>query len=491
MPTQLTRLLRPPAPGQADPLVERLKRKESDAEREIARRYNRKITDHNRIIPEPRSAGNYDTYDPRHLAMLWSLAENADALRALGRQLRLSVPTPPEYAALADDLLAQLWHLGRDGLALEQLWLRRKLLPVTTPGPDTPENVLGFLCWQGRPGAWDELMRRYALLDIQICADDDDGYAAAEAQLLERFRLSRVPRVCQSAREFAAVAAGKLLHLVPLWDYVTYPSIEHMLVKAAHNELRDMARAGRRRSAVSTDELPEAADPVRVMPGSDSELQDYLATRLPLEERVIRKAKNGLELTDAELDWAARRNLTPSPDAEPADEALAAERTRIAGWLADNPSPTGDHLNKVFPWYKATQFGKASRIARLRLLADEVDRYFAPLGADAPAVVRSLRRDVRRAMDELVQRTASGNRPLKKGRPRPGPVVCFEGLDEAARQLLHRLGERPLDRRRADVFAPARHAEPVQRAISGAGEAGGLPPAGPRGPRGRRAGRLA
>jgi len=452
MPTQLSRLLRPPALGQADPLVDRLKRKEPEAEREIARRYNRKITDHSRTIPEPKSGGNYDTYDPRHLALLWTLADNADALHALGRQLRLSVATPPDYTALSDDLLARLWELGRDGLALEQLWLRRKLLPVTTLGPDTPENVLGFLCWQQFPGAWDELLRRYALLDIQLCADEDQAYPAAEAQLLERFRLSRVPRVCQGAREFAAVAAGKLLHLVPLWDYVAYPSIEHMLVKAAHNELRDMARAGRRRSALSTDELPEAADPVRCVPGSDAELQDFLAARLPLEERVIRKAQNGLDLTDEERDWAARRNLEAGTD-EPSDEAVAVERARIARWLADNPSPTGDHLNKIFPWYKPTQFGKASRIARLRLLAEEADRYLDQLAAEAPAVVRPLRRQVRRGMDELLQRTASGNRPVKRGRPRPGPVACFEGLVETSRLLLHLLGDRPLDHRRAEAFA--------------------------------------
>jgi hypothetical protein len=454
MPTQFSRLLRPPGPGQADPLVEKLKRRDPDAEREIARRYNRKIprkkADRGRTIPESPKGGSYDTYDPRLLAILWALAGNADALHAFGRRLGLAVSPSPTYAALSDDLLARLWELARDGSALEQLWLRQGLLPAAVC-PETPEYVLGFLCWQQQAGAWDELFRRYALLDIQRSADDDEGYPAAAARLLERFRLGRVPRPCQTAREFAAVAAAKLLALVPLWDYVAYESVEHMLVKASHNELRDMRRAGRRRSTVSADELPEVADLRRTLPGA-AELQDALA-HLPVEERVVRKAQNGLDLTDDEQDWAARRNLQAGGIAVPSDEELAVERNIIVQWLADNRSPTGTHLSKVFPWYKPTQFGKSSRVARLRLLIDEADRYLDQLAADAPPEARALRRQVRRAMDDLLQRTASGNRPSAKDRPRPGPVVCFEKLDEAARRLLHLLGSRPLDRRQADAFA--------------------------------------
>jgi hypothetical protein len=448
MPTQFSRLLRPPGPGQADPLLDKLKRREPEAERELARRYNRKTADRSRTIPEPAKGVPYDAYDIRLLALLWALAANADALRALGRRLGLPVPDLPDYAALSDDLLAQLWELGRDGTALETLWRRRGLLPAAV-SPGTPENVLGFLCWREQPGAWDELLRRYALLDIQICADDDPGYPAAAAQLLERFRLGRVPRPCQTAREFAAVAAAKLLHLVPLWDYVAYPSIEHMLVKASHNELRDMARAGRRRSSVSADDLPEVADLRRALPGA-AELADALA-HLPAEERVVRKAQAGHDLTDEEADWAARRNLEARGVAEPSAHELAAERETVARWLHDNRSPTGHQLGKVFPWYKPTQFGKSSRVARLRLLIDEADRYLDLLIGDAPAEARDLRRQVRRIMDELLRRTASGNRPVRKDRA--GPVACFQLLDAGSRQLLHLLGDRPLDRRRADAFA--------------------------------------
>jgi hypothetical protein len=453
MPTQFCRLLRPPAPGQADPLAEKLKRRDPDAEREIARRYNRKIAKPNRTIPEPPRGGAYDTYDPRLLALLWALSDNFDALTALARRLGLPEPAAPDYAAIGNDLLARLWELARDGTALERLWQRRGLLPVAAIGPDTPENVLGFLAWRQQPGAWDELLRRYALFDIQLCADDDKEYPRAEAQLLERFRLRRVPRACQSAREFAAVAAAKLLHLVPLWDYVAYPSIEHMLVKASHNELRDMGRAGRRRPALSTDEVPEAADPVRAAPAGAAEVQDALAS-LPVEERVIRKAQHGLDLGDDEIDWAARRNFAAREIAEPSDAELTAEREAVARWLADNRSPTGDHLGKIFPWYKPTQFGKASRLARLRLLQDETERYLDQLAPGASAEVAALRRRVRHGMDELVRRTASGNRPGKKGRP--GPVASFEEWDEAARCLLHRLGDGPLDRRAADAFTRLR-----------------------------------
>lgn len=452
MPTQFSRLLRPPASGQADPLVDKLKRRDPEAEHEIARRYNRKIADRNRTIPDAPRGGSYDTYDPRLLALLWALADNFDALTALARRLGLPEPPAPDYAAFGNDLLARLWETARDGTALERLWQRRGLLPAAV-GPGTPENVLGFLAWCQHPGAWDELLRRYALFDIQLCADDDKEYPRAEAQLLERFRLRRVPRACQTAREFAAVAAAKLLHLVPVWDYVAYESIEHMLVKASHNELRDMGRAGRRRPALSTDEVPEAADPSRAAPAGAAEVQDALA-QLPMEERVIRKAQHGLDLSDDEIDWAARCNLAACDEAEPTPAEVAAAREAVSRWLSENRSPTGDHLSKIFPWYKPTQFGKATRLARLRVLQDETERYLDQLAPGAPAEVAELRKRVRRGMDELVRRTASGNRPAKK--ERRGPVASFEDWDDAARCLLHRLGDRPLDRRGSDAFARLR-----------------------------------
>ena len=435
MPTQFSRLLRPPAPGQADPLVDKLKRRDPDAEREIARRYNRKIADRSRTIPEPPRGGLYDTYDPRLLALLWTLAENADALAALARRLGLPEPAAADYAALGNDLLARLWELGRDGTALERLWQRQGLLPVAAVGPDTAENVIGFLCWRQHPAP-----------GTSCSAVTRSSTSSSVPTTTRSTRVPRpsswiasasgdVPRACQSAREFAAVAAAKLLHLVPVWDYVAYPSIEHMLVKAAHNELRDVARAGRRRPALSTDEVPEAADLSRAAPGA-AELQDALA-RLPVEERVVRKAQNGFDLADDEIDWAARRNLAARAVAEPSADEVAAERAAVARWLADNRSPTGDHLSKIFPWYKPTQFGKAARLARLRLLLDESERYLDQLAAGAPAEAGDLRRRVRQGMDELLRRTASGNRPGKKGRPRSGPVGCFEEWDEAARGLLH------------------------------------------------------
>src|SRR5437868_4215363 len=207
MPTQFSRLLRPPAADQADPLVDKLKRRDPDAEREIARRFNRKIADRNRTIPEPPKGGSYDTYDPRLLALLWTLGNNADALRALGRRLGQPVPNPSDYSSLKDEMLTRLWELGRDGTALEHLWRRQGLLPCTV-GPDTPENVVGFLCWQQRPGASDELLRRYCLFDVQLYADSDKEYPRAEAELLGRFHLKRVPRACQSAREFASLASA-------------------------------------------------------------------------------------------------------------------------------------------------------------------------------------------------------------------------------------------------------------------------------------------
>jgi hypothetical protein len=452
MPTQFSRLLRPPAQGQPDPLADRLKRRDPDAEREIARRYNRKITDRSRTIPEPPAGGSYDTYDPRLLALLWTLADNAVALAALARRLDLPEPAAADYAVMNNDLLARLWELGRDGTALERLWQRQGLLPVAVIGPDTPEKVLGFLCWRQQVNAWDELLRRYALFDIQLCADDDKEYPRAEAQLLERFRLKRMPRACQSAREFAAIAAAKLLHLVPLWDYVAYPSIEHMLVMATHNELRDMARAGRRGPALSTDDVPEAADLSRVAPAG-AELQDALAG-LPIEERVVRKAQNGFDLADDEIDWAAGRNLAVRGVARPSAVELAAERAAVARLLADNRSPTGDHLSKIFPWFKATQFGKEARLARLRLLLHECERYLDQLTVGADAETNEHRRRARKGMDELLHRTVSGNRPSKKSRP--GPIAFFEEWYEATHRLLHRLGDRPLDRRLADAFTRLR-----------------------------------
>jgi hypothetical protein len=453
MPTQLSRLLRPPAKDQPDPLVERLKRHDPDAEREIARRYNYKIADHSRTIPEPPKGGTYDTYEPRLLALLWTLADNSAALRALGRRLGQPVPNPSDYNSLNDEMLARLWDLGRDSAALEHLWRRRGVLPCTI-GPDTPENVLGFLSWQRHPGASDELLRRYCLFDVLLYAEGDKEYPGAASRLLERFHFRKVPRPCQSAHEFASLASEKLLQLVPLWDYVAYESIEHMLVKAFHNRLRDWIRQEIRQGSVPIDTVPEP--PVLCCPGPDgpTESQETIA-RLPWDERVIRKAQNGVDLTDDELDWAARKNREACGETATSTESLGLERDAVARWLAENRSPTGDHLSKIFPWYKATQFGKASRVARMRLLIEEVDRYLAHLVHNAPDGVQELRQRVRQEMDELLRRTNSGNRP-GKNHSRPGPVASFAGFDEASRRLLHLLGGQIVDRRRDEAFARLR-----------------------------------
>jgi hypothetical protein len=105
MPTQFSRLLRPPAPGQADPLVDKLKRHDPDAEREIARRYNRKTADRSRTIPEPLKGGPYDSYDPNHpsrddLTLALDLGAPAGVVSSSGEPFRGFFHTPYRRAAL-------------------------------------------------------------------------------------------------------------------------------------------------------------------------------------------------------------------------------------------------------------------------------------------------------------------------------------------------------------------------------------------------------
>jgi hypothetical protein len=457
MPTQYERLLHAPAPGLPDPLLARLKRHDPDAERELARRYNRKLTSRTELIAEPLSGQTYTDYPPRLLALLWALAENDEALRSLAARLDLVLPQPLTRAGMDRTLLTQLWELGRDGGALEQLWILEGHLPATRVGADTPECVLGFLCWyEDHAAAWEELLRRYALLDIHRHADEASSYAGAARQFLERFRLRSVPRPWQSVREFAAVVAGKLLQLVRVWDYLTYLSIEHMLVKAVHNHVRDERRARRWEAALWHDQEEAAQAPdLRGTTMSGTVVDEYLRTRLPFEERVIRKAQNGLDLNEVEMDWAARQNLARSGNTQPSPNELQREQAAIAAWLAKYQAPTGRQLSDCFPWYRPSQFGKAARLARLQLVRDEVEQSLRPLLAATREPARELARAVVGAMNELVRRAASGNR-MGKRIPTHGPVATFLALEDKTRQLLALLGARPLTRAQSDALGRVR-----------------------------------
>jgi hypothetical protein len=75
--------------------------------------------------------------------------------------------------------------------------------------------------------------------------------------------------------------------------------------------------------------------------------------------------------------------------------------------------------------------------------------------AGADAEPRQLARQVTAAMQELVRRTSSGNRPGRRP-PVRGPVAWFAELEEAGRRLLHLLGGRPLTRPQAEAFAACR-----------------------------------
>ncbi len=247
MTTQYVRLLRG-ARGQPHPLLEPLRQRQRGAEQELARRYNRCHPKRVHHVLVPDDTCSYDEFDPVLLALLWTLADNLPALCALARRFDLVLPTPPAYATMCREMLAQLWELGRDGTALVELWTRDQRLPVQAITADTPEDILGLLCWfyHGQPhakAAWEELLRRYGLFEILRHDDSDqEHYPKALALFLERFRRSRWPQPFQSAHEFASAFSEKLFHLVPRWDYVAYPSIEHMLVRAVDNMTRDYRR---------------------------------------------------------------------------------------------------------------------------------------------------------------------------------------------------------------------------------------------------------
>jgi hypothetical protein len=374
MTTQYVRLL-PSARGQPDPLLEQLRQKKRGAEQELARRFNRCHTKRVRHILVPDDKSSYDDFDPVLLALLWTLADNLTALCALARRFVLILPASPTYATMCPKMLARLWELGRDGKALVELWTREKKLPVRSIAADTPEDVLGLLCWfhHGQPqatAAWEELLRRYGLFDILRYHDiDQDRYLRAEALFLERFRRSRWPLPFQSAHEFASAFSEKLIHLVPRWDYVAFPSIEHLLVRAVDNMTRDYRRRVKHHPVES--DTSEAArgisDKSHASPVGAVEVRDALARHMDIGERLIRKALEGLDLTDVELDYAASRNLGHDGIDDPSQKQIDDEAEHIAAWLAAHPRATGEELRQCLPWFRPTRFGKEARVSRLRL----------------------------------------------------------------------------------------------------------------------------
>lgn len=456
MHTQYSRLLDGPALPAPSPLLRRLHDRDPAAEREIARRFNRKHKDRRLHIAAPPDGAAYDAYPPRLLALLWALAHNTDALAALARSLGTTLPADLDLSLFPDALLEALWGLGRDGDALAELWRRQRLLPVVVVHATTPEPVLGFLAWyHHRADAFDELLRRYGLYDLLRTSESAAEHHKAAARFLERFRFRRVPPPYQSAHEFAGVVSAKLVVLVRQWDYVAYPSLEHLLVKAVHNQVRDDRRR-RRLMSLSTgpDRPPDPPELTRVAPSSAAELQDFLARRLPLEERVIRKAQNGIELTDEELTWALERNLAARGVAKPTKRQRLAARVEVIEWLAEHPAPSGKDLAGFFPWYRPTAFGKAARSARLLLLCEAVRNNLRLLLRGAEPELREAASQLERCLDELLRRAGGAGRPERAAAA--GPVACFTALEEARDRLFDGLAAPSLTEPQADALERCR-----------------------------------
>lgn len=421
-----------------DALRQLLQHRDRRAEIELLRLYNQNRGQASSRVAEPARGASYRRYPRVLLALLWPLAGNLEALHALADQLHLIVPDPPSYDQMGDDLLGQLWKLGRDGAALEALWQRQSLLPIAEVGADTPERVLGYLCWsEQRADARSELLRRYKLLD------------AGTEEFLRRFKRRRVPWPYESADDLAQDVAVKLLQQVETWDYATYPTLENRLFRSVRNLIIDRIRQRARRPLVGRLEEIEAVPDGREPAPAAAVVLDVLPA---VGQRVILKAKFGIELTADEIHWSAARNLETRGETALDQERIDEERERIGDWLLAHPSPAGQHLAECFVWHNPCKFDRVLRDWRLRRGADETRRLLAQLLPREPEPDR-LAVQVEEAMAALVTRATGGRRRARSG---PGNVALFGGMQEMAGRLWHRLGRFPLDHRQAEAFGAAR-----------------------------------
>jgi DNA-directed RNA polymerase specialized sigma24 family protein len=388
-----------------------LQRRDRFAEMELLRLYNRNRSAGR--LEEPAPQDGYLAYPRVLLAVLWALVANADALRALGRQLRLNVPEPFCCDTMPDRLLGQLWRLGRDGTALRTLWHRRGLLPVENVDARTPEAVLGFLAWHEQRGdARDELLRRYCLL------------GATPGEFLQRFKRRRAPWPYESVDDFFQDVLVKFLEQVETWDYLGYPALEHRLFRSVRNLIIDRIRREARQ--------PRATDPPVLEDAPAEESPDaapVLAEEVPpLAFRVVLKAKFSVELTAEELDWSAGQNLEQRGLAAPTAEQRLRERQRIGAWLQQHPGPAGQQLAECFLWHAPCKFDRALRDWKLRQAANRAAaaagrRGSGPAGpairrgADRPDPARLRRPPPAAAGDRAALRGATGG-----GRPTVAPA---------------------------------------------------------------------
>lgn len=416
-----------------DALRQRLQQQDFSAEVELAERFN-KTRSREKQIALPAEGTPYHQYPLRLLALLWSLAGNRTALKALTQQGGL--PYATDYSKMGTSLLTLLWTFSHDADALEALWRREGRLPVERITADTPAGVLGFLTWsQRRPDALEELFRRY-----------HQGQATDRAQ----------ERAC------------KLLELVKSWDFLNYPEFSSLLNVSTYNHWRDLNRRNSHEPPAASDQ-PQVANPTDTFnPGPDDEytLQDHrrslkksIENLVPIEIRIIYKAKENTEdqpqeLTAEELDHAARKNLMLPPGGPvKCVHELAREKARLRAWMALHPAPTGKQLAECFPWYDPSRFGTATRLWRLRTAADENNQLLTRLAPGGTGEAADLAEQMQEVMDELVHTVSPGR---KKGEAGAGPVPTFRRFQDAARRLWHRLGEQTLDEVRAGALARCR-----------------------------------
>jgi hypothetical protein len=128
MPSQHERVLFPHVCCPAG-LLDGLRRRQPQAERQLAEHHNRRAAGGQLISPP---AGNtYDTYDAAHLVLLWLNVRNLAALQVVAEREGLALPVEDAdpvaafYARLPYKLLRRLWDLGRDRLAFVEMLRRR------------------------------------------------------------------------------------------------------------------------------------------------------------------------------------------------------------------------------------------------------------------------------------------------------------------------------------------------------------------------------
>lgn len=308
--------------------------------------------------------GSYFEYSSPLLALLWSIGGNREAFdvlsqRELGRSLPEAITTWP------NPFLDQLWKQARDGGALGELWRREGLDVHQKLHAGTPSRVLGYRwCFHRDESACEELIRRYRAIPLPAGAHHPT----------ERHKDHYEDRVL------------RLLQQMLEWDYREYPELAGWLRIVERNAQIDRARRGQHvpRAAFGTTATtysdPEDERSAAALRAVDQ--QDELDAQHDWERIAVLKLKEGIRLSDRELDCVVRDNLLHRGVTHPTAEQLAEERAvvcqAIEALRASRKKPV---VKTVLKSHKPIRHSQLKRISKLCVLRD----VFAATLAELPA----------------------------------------------------------------------------------------------------------